>query len=82
MQCNLEAFTQILVNSRNRIAHVKSKQKETYLQRRSEFDISNENVFVLSYHSISTFEIPEGLYKQKLTLRVQAINDHKSHKSF
>ena len=82
MQCNLEAFTQILVNSRNRIAHVKSKQKRTYLR-------DGQNLIYLMKMSLfyrtilfQLLEIPEGLYKQKLTLRVQAINDHKVTQEF
>lgn len=82
MQSNIEAFTQILVNSRNRIAHIKSKQDRVYFS-------NGENVMYLMKLSLlyrvilfNLLGIPETLYKDKLSLRVQAIDNHEVTQNF
>ncbi len=82
IQHNLKAFTQILVNSRNRIAHIKSKQDRIYLN-------SADNVMYLMKLSLlyrvilfDLLGISDALYKDKLSLRVQAIDNHEVTQKF
>lgn len=82
IQYGLKKFIQILVNSRNRIAHIKSKQNRTYL-------IGEENVIYLLKLSLlyrvilfHLLNIPENLYKNSLLLRIQAINRHEATQKF
>lgn len=77
-----EKFAQILVNSRNRIAHIKSKQGRTYLD-------GSESVMYLMklslLYRIILFDllgIPTNMYNTSLSSRVQAINNHATTKSF
>ena len=71
-----EKFAQILVNSRNRIAHIKSEQDRIYLH-------GGESVMYLVKLSLlyrvvlfDLLGISKNLYNDKLTARIQAINEH------
>ncbi len=73
---NKEQFAQILTDSRNRIAHTKSKQGRCYLN-------GEESVLYLSKLSLlyrvalfDLLEIPEEFYNKKLLRRVDALNQH------
>ena len=79
---NREEFVRILVKSRNRIAHIKSEQGQTYLD-------GGESVMYLMklslLYRIVLFDllgIPKKLYNASLISRVQRINDHIVMKSF
>ena len=73
-QKDLEGFVQILVNSRNRIAHIKSKQNRKFL---------NGDESVLYLHKLSLMyriilldllDIPLNRYKERLSNRIETIN--------
>ena len=71
-----EKFAQILVNSRNRIANIKSEQDRIYLH-------GGESVMYLVKLSLlyrvvlfDLLRISKNLYNDKLTARIQAINEH------
>ena len=73
---NKEKFAQVLVNSRNRIAHIKCKQGRTYLD-------GGESVMYLVklslLYRVVLFEllgISDNLYNDKLVARIQVINKH------
>jgi len=77
-----ERFAQILVNSRNRIAHIKSKQGRTYLN-------GGESVMYLMklslLYRIVLFDllgISKSVYDAALSSHVQTINNHKIMKAF
>ena len=79
---NKDGFAQILVDSRNRIAHIKSKQKRRYLD-------GGESVMLIVklslLYRIALFDllgIPTGKYSNALLSRVQAVNDHPVMKKF
>ena len=79
---NKEDFAQILVNSRNRIAHIKSWQNKRILD-------GGESVMYLMklslLYRIVLFDllgISKSLYSTALSSRVQEINDHRVMKSF
>ncbi len=76
LQYNIDTFTQILVNTRNRIAHIKCRQKKIC------FD-GGENVMYLMKLSLlyrvvlfDLLGIDEDIYKERLSFRVQAIDNH------
>lgn len=82
MQCNPEAFIQLLVDSRNRIAHIKSKQDRDYLN-------GDESVIYLMklslLYRVVLFDflgIPEVLYRDKLSLRIRSIDNHEVAQAF
>ena len=73
-QKDLEGFVQILVNSRNRIAHIKSKQNRKFL---------NGDESVLYLHKLSLMyriilldllDIPLNRYRERLSNRIETIN--------
>ena len=73
-QKDLEGFVQILVNSRNRIAHIKSKQNRKFL---------NGDESVLYLHKLSLMyriilldllDIPLNRYKERFSNRIETIN--------
>ena len=73
-QKDLEGFVQILVNSRNRIAHIKSKQNRKFL---------NGDESVLYLHKLSLMyriilldllDIPLNRYKERLSNCIETIN--------
>lgn len=73
-QKNLKAFCQILTNSRNRIAHIKSKQNRYFLN-------GKESVLYLCKLSLmyrvilfDLLNIPQNLYQKRLSMRIEAIN--------
>lgn len=79
---NLDEFAQILTNSRNRIAHIKSEQDEVYLT-------DGEYVFYLMklslMYRIVIFDIlgvHSEVYENRLITRVQSINNHSVVKNF
>ncbi len=79
---NIDKFAQILVDSRNRIAHIKSKQNRLFLD-------GGESVMYLSklslFYRIILFDllgIPKQLYQSKLDARIHAINEHSVTKNF
>lgn len=79
---NLDEFAKILANSRNRIAHIKSEQDETYLT-------DGEYVFYLMklslLYRIVIFDllgIGAEIYEDRLLKRVQSINEHDSIANF
>lgn len=79
---NKEGFAQILVNSRNRIAHIKSWQNRRVLD-------GGESVMYLMklslLYRIVLFDllgISKSTYNVALTSRVQTINNHKIMNSF
>lgn len=74
MQKNKEQFAKILVDSRNRIAHIKSKQERRYLN-------GEESVLYLSklslLYRVILFDLLgmiEESYKGKLCRRTDALN--------
>ena len=75
IKCSLDIFAKRLVCSRNRIAHIKREQKESYL-------VDGENVIYLMKLSLlyrvvllDLLDISEGLYKNRLMARVQYIDN-------
>ena len=82
MLCNPDKFTQRLVDSRNRIAHIKSKQNRVYLD-------GGESIIYLMKLSLlyrvilfDLLGIDGNLYKDRLMLRVRTINDHDVVRNF
>lgn len=81
MQCNAEIFTQILVDSRNKIGHIKSKQGRTYLDGECVMYLMKLSLL----YRVVLFDllgIPSDLCSNQLNLRVQAINDHEVMQNF
>lgn len=79
---NRARFAQILVNTRNRIAHIKSRQNQVYLN-------GGECVMYLVKLSLlyrvilfDLLGISENKYKSALMKRIQAVNDHDVMKRF
>ena len=79
---NRDTFAQILVNSRNRIAHIKSRQGRVYLN-------GEESVFYMMKLSLlyrvvlfDLLGIPSSKYENALLSRVQKVNDHTVIKDF
>lgn len=79
---NKEGFAQVLVNSRNRIAHIKSRQNKRVLD-------GGESVMYLMklslMYRIVLFDllgISKSVYDAALSSRVQTINNHKIMKAF
>lgn len=79
---NKDGFAQVLVNSRNRIAHIKSLQNKRVLD-------GDESVMYLMklslLYRIVLFDllgISKRVYGVALSLRVQTINNHKTMKAF
>ena len=79
---NKEGFAQVLVNSRNRIAHIKSRQNKRVLD-------GGESVMYLMklslMYRIVLFDllgISKSAYDAALSSRVQTINNHKIMKAF
>lgn len=79
---NKEGFAQVLVNSRNRIAHIKSRQNKRVLD-------GGESVMYLMklslMYRIVLFDllgISKSVYDTALSSRVQTINNHKIMKAF
>lgn len=73
-QRNLGEFVQILTNSRNRIAHIKSKQNKRFLN-------GKESVLYLCKLSLmyriilfDLLNVPQSLYQERLSNRVETIN--------
>ncbi len=71
---NLDGFVQRLVDTRNRIAHIKSKQRRKYLN-------GSECVLYLSKLSLmyrcillDLLNIPLSMYQKKLSARIESIN--------
>ncbi len=79
---NKYAFAQILVNSRNRIAHISSKQNRTFLN--GEECVMYLKKLSLLYRIIifDYLELSESLYNDKLSSAVTSINNHKSMSEF
>ena len=82
IQRGLDVFTQVLVDSRNRIAHIKSKQERVVLN-------GSECVMYLMKLSLlyrlillDLLDISVDSYKDRLVNRVQLINEHDAVKSF
>lgn len=81
-QRDIDKLTQIFVDSRNRIAHIKSKQTRVYLD-------GGESVIYLMKLSLlyrvvlfSLLGIAESCYQDKLGSYVQSINEHKVTRKF
>ena len=79
---NKEGFAQVLVNSRNRIAHIKSRQNKRVLD-------GGESVMYLMKLSLMyrivlfhLLGISKSVYDAALSSRVQTINNHKIMKAF
>lgn len=79
---NKDGFAQVLVNSRNRIAHIKSRQNKRVLD-------GGESVMYLMKLSLlyrvvlfDLLGITKTAYDTALSSRVLAINDHRVMKSF
>lgn len=79
---NKEGFAQVLVNSRNRIAHIKSRQNKRVLD-------GGESVMYLMKLSLmyrivlfDLLRISKSVYDAALSSRVQTINNHKIMKAF
>ena len=74
---NKYEFAQILVNSRNRIAHILSDQKGYFLNG-GECVMYLKKLFLL-YRIVlfDQLELPQSLYKEKLSCTVLSINSHK-----
>lgn len=79
---NKNSFAQILVNSRNRIAHISSKQDRVYLS--GEECVMYLKKLSLLYRIIifDHLEISEDLYKDKLSSAITSIDNHKSMSEF
>ena len=82
MESSADNLAQILVDSRNKIAHIKSKQDRVYLD-------GAECVMYLMKLSLlyrvvlfDLLGIDNSLFSDRLRLRVQAINDHDTMKNF
>ena len=79
---NRDRLATILGDSRNRIAHIKSKQSQRYLD-------GGESVMYLMKLSLlyrvvllDLLGIPQNAYKTALLSRVQTVNNHETMKSF
>lgn len=73
---NKEEFTQILANSRNRIAHIKAKQDKYYLNG-EECTLYLLKLSLL--YRIILFDllrVPEEFYKEKLQSRTNVLNEY------
>lgn len=73
-QKDLEGFVQILVNSRNRIAHIKSKQNRKFLN--GDESVLYLHKFSLMYRIIllDLLDIPLNRYKERLSNCIETIN--------
>lgn len=79
---NKDGFAQILVDSRNRIAHIKSKQKRRYLDGRESVMLIVKLSLLYRIALFDLLGIPTGKYNNALLSRVQAVNDHPVMKKF
>ena len=79
---NKNTFAQILVNSRNRIAHISSKQDRVFLN--GEECVMYLKKLSLLYRIIifDHLEIPEELYKDKLSSAITSIDKNKTMTEF
>lgn len=79
---NKNSFAQILVNSRNRIAHISSRQDRVFLN--GEECVMYLKKLSLLYRIIifDHLEISEDLYKDKLSSATNPIDNHKSMSEF
>ena len=79
---NKNSFAQILVNSRNRIAHISSRQNRVFLN--GEECVMYLKKLSLLYRIIifDHLEISEDLYKDKLSSATTSIDNHKSMSEF
>lgn len=79
---NKYTFAQILVNSRNRIAHISSKQNRVFLN--GEECVMYLKKLSLLYRTIifDYLELSEDLYKDKLSSATTSINNHRSMSEF
>ena len=79
---NKNSFAQILVNSRNRIAHISSRRDRAFLN--GEECVMYLKKLSLLYRIIifDHLEISEDLYKDKLSSATTSIDNHKSMSEF
>jgi len=79
---NITAFVQVLVNSRNRIAHIKNRQSKLVLNGK-ECEVYLKKLFLI-YRSILLvlLKVPYESYKPRLLQLIKAIDEQPATKEF
>lgn len=75
---NKDAFAMILVNSRNRIAHIKSKQGKRYLNGPESVMYLMKLSLLYRLIILDLIDIPKEKYESALLSRIQRINAHET----
>lgn len=74
IKCGIDKITQILVNSRNRIGHIKRTQRGEYLSDEGNLVYLLKLSLLSRVVLLDLLGIPEGSYRQRLSKRTGVIN--------
>lgn len=74
-QRSLEGFVQVLINSRNRIAHIKSKQDRRYLNGEESVLYLCKLSLIYRIILLDLLNVPKSLYQEKLSKRIETVNN-------
>lgn len=80
--CNEKRFIEILADSRNKIAHIKSRQDETYLDGNECIIYLKKLSFLYRVLLFDLLDIPKSLYYDKLLSQVHLLDEQETTKRF